>query len=78
VLEENIKNDDTIWIADTGASIHMTTSEKGLVNIRDITEQGTVTMGNGNKEKFKTMGDLVGQIDMGRGEPQLDYWMWLF
>jgi hypothetical protein len=62
MLEENINHDDSIWIADTGASIHMTTSKKGLVNIREITEEGTVTMGNGSKEKLKAMGNLVGQI----------------
>jgi hypothetical protein len=70
VLEENVKNDDRIWMADTGASIQMITSKKGLVNICDISEEGTVTMGNGNKERFGTMGDLVWQINMGnkRGE----------
>jgi hypothetical protein len=54
--------DPNIWIADTGASVHMTAHQQGLVNICTATKDATITMGNGNSESATVIGTLTGTV----------------
>ena len=49
-----------VWIADTGASIHMTSHIAGMKNVRTVS-QG-ITMGNSHNELAGRMGDIRGRI----------------
>ena len=44
------------WLADSGASSHMTNSDAGMFNIR--MQESTVTIGNGEGLKATKIGDL--------------------
>ena len=47
------------WVLDTGASRHMTPHEGILVNVRPMTEDITVSFGNGGKFKPIAVGDVI-------------------
>ena len=47
------------WVLDTGASLHMTPHGSILVNVRPMTEDITVSFGNGSKGKPIAMGDVL-------------------
>ena len=50
-----------LWIADSGASHHITNSKIGLINIRKC-EDGKVTIGDGKSVEVECVGDLVGKV----------------
>jgi hypothetical protein len=52
--------DQSIWIADTGATVHSTPHLELLSDNRSPEEDITVVMGNGNKEKVTTIGTVKG------------------
>ena len=55
-------NDPEIWIADTAATVHMSSHRKGLENIKKLTRIDTITMGNGTQESVQETADVVGCI----------------
>jgi hypothetical protein len=62
-----LDNDDVIcdpnlWIADTAATVHMTSHCQGLTNLRKITNAGMINMGNSTQEKIEETADIVGTI----------------
>jgi hypothetical protein len=54
--------DPNIWIADTAASVHMTTHQQGQIDIRTATNDATITMGNSNSELVTVIGTLPGTV----------------
>jgi hypothetical protein len=45
-------NNPNIWIADTAATVHMTSYASGLENVRN-TKPELITMGNGSNETME-------------------------
>jgi hypothetical protein len=56
--ESKISLDRNVWIADTGASVHIQAHRKGLENVRAATAAETITMGNGSAELTAPIGNL--------------------
>ena len=52
-------DDPDLWIADTGASVHMTPYVNKLTKIEQSNNMGTVTMGNGSQEDVQLTGEVV-------------------
>jgi hypothetical protein len=48
----NMINDQDLWIADLAVTVHMTTYQNGLKNIIKVDNICTITMGNGTKEQI--------------------------
>jgi len=59
---------ENIFIADSGASCHMTGSLAGLTDIEEINE--TITVGNGETIKATKMGTLYGRVRASDGTMQ--------
>jgi hypothetical protein len=51
-----------IWIADTGASCHITNNQEGMRDIRDATASDGVTMGNAQVEPTSYIGNIAGDF----------------
>jgi len=47
-----------VWIADTGASTHISASRLGMTNLRGTTGSTQITMANGSGENLGAVGDL--------------------
>jgi hypothetical protein len=60
--ESKILLDPGVWIADTGASIHMMTHRKGLIDVRRATTAEMITMGNGIAESTAEIITLPGTV----------------
>ena len=54
MVQRNTNINKTTWVADTGASCHMTNSLEGMTNLKDVNR--TVTIGNGKKMVVKKNG----------------------
>ena len=52
--------DRNMWIADSGATTHMTGDRGLLINIRDADAESKVCFGNGDQEEVMEVGDLRG------------------
>jgi hypothetical protein len=59
---KELLDDPNIWIGDSGATVHMTPYQHGLVNTRKAKQNEAVTMGNKTVEKAQVIGDLPGTI----------------
>ena len=46
-------DDPNVWIADTGATVHSMPHAAGMVDMRKVSGQDSVTMGNGASVKAK-------------------------
>ena len=57
-----LTEDDELWIGDTGASKHLTKTNKGLVAVRPANNNESFTMGNGQTAKAREVGTLIGTI----------------
>jgi hypothetical protein len=57
-----ILKDPNVWIGDTGATVHQTCHDIGLINSKKATESDSITMGNGSTESAVKMSDLKGTI----------------
>ena len=55
---QGILNDRDIWIADTGASVHMTAYPEGVKNLRK--EKVHISMGNQSVHTIEEVGDIDG------------------
>ena len=55
-------NDQQNWIADSGASHHMTNSETGLINKHVHREPEKVTIGDGNNVDVEYEADMIGTL----------------
>ena len=66
--QDEICNDPNLWIADTAATIHMTSHRIGLTNIRRAEDVGTITMGNGTQEEVMEVADIIGKVCEKDGE----------
>jgi Reverse transcriptase (RNA-dependent DNA polymerase)/Zinc knuckle len=62
---EDMMNDPDIWIADTAATVHMTSHRQGLVNLRKVNDGDNITMGNGTQEKIEEIADVIGSVKIG-------------
>jgi hypothetical protein len=62
--------DPSIWIADTGATVHTTPHLELLSDNRSPEEDITVVMGNGNEEKVTTIGTVKGNAINKNGKLQ--------
>ena len=47
------------WVLDTGASRHMTSNRSILLNMRPVTEDITITFGNGGTGKASAIGEVM-------------------
>ena len=54
--------DPNVWIGDTGATVHMTPYEKGMTNLKEVTNEQGITMGNMSVEKTTKIGDIDGNV----------------
>ena len=59
---EEMLRDPTIWIADSGATVHMTAHKDGMQALQEATDRKAITMGNGNSEQAAMIGTLKGTI----------------
>jgi hypothetical protein len=68
--------DPTIWIADTGATVHSTSHLELLSDCSAPEDNITVVMGNGNEEKVTTVGTVKGDAINQNGKCQglIDLW----
>jgi hypothetical protein len=62
--------DPTIWIADTGATVHLTPHLELLSDCSVPEDNITVVMGNGNEEKVTTVGTVKGDAINQNGKRQ--------
>jgi hypothetical protein len=62
---EDMMNDPDIWIADTAATVHMTSHRQGLVNLQKVNDGDSITMGNGIQEKIEEIADVIGSVKIG-------------
>ena len=62
------KSDDVkdLWIADTGASSHMTNSMEGMSDLKETDE--TITVGNGATMTVKYVGTYTGKVQTTKGQ----------
>jgi hypothetical protein len=51
-------NDPNVWIADSGATVHMTPYKIGMRNLRKATVEDAITMGNKRTEYATEFGDI--------------------
>ena len=49
MIDGNIFDED-IWIADSAATVHMTSEKTGCVNEKSQSKKYTITFGNGQEE----------------------------
>ena len=61
--------DPNVWIADTGATVHMTSSKLGVVKEVKADSQDTVTMANGVADGAESVVDIRGTICNKEGKP---------
>jgi hypothetical protein len=54
--------DDDIWIADSAATVHMTSDTTGLVNNKMAPETHTITLGNGQEETVASIINIKGKV----------------
>ena len=59
---EEIANNPEYWIGDTGASTHITMSDKGMEKLRIPEVESTVVMANGEKLAKEGIGTVKGFI----------------
>jgi len=57
-----------IWIADTGATIHNTPHQEGMTNIKQGTNNDSITVGNGDKIKSVLVGQIKGAVTTKMGQ----------
>lgn len=57
---DGLERDESIWIGDTGASTHITFSNLGLVNTREI--DAVMMVGDGNHVNVNVMGRVEGKL----------------
>jgi hypothetical protein len=55
-------NDPNVWIADSGATVHMTPYKIGMRNLRKATAEDAITMGNKRTEYATEIGDIPVRI----------------
>jgi hypothetical protein len=60
----DVINNQNLWIADLAATVHMTPYRNGLKNIKKVDNIGTITMGNGTKERITEVADVLGTISV--------------
>jgi hypothetical protein len=60
-IDSSQMNNPDIWIADTAATVHMTSYANGLENVRNIKPE-MITMGNGSTETVNKVADVTGVI----------------
>jgi len=65
------KIDSNLWIADTGASVHMTPYFDKLTNVKTDNEVSKITMGNGTSEEVTISGEVVGMFQEGTNNEKL-------
>ena len=62
-MTDNVAVDQPdLWIADSAATVHMTPYKNGLVNLKKLKNNNHITMGNGEEEQYKVIGDLIGEV----------------
>ena len=54
-----LRDNPNVWITDTGATVHLSPHEVGMMNLRDPKGEDNITMGNGNNQKASKIADLV-------------------
>ena len=59
---KELTEDNELWIGDTGASKHLTKTNKGLVAVRPAKSNESFTMGNGQTARAREVGTLIGTI----------------
>ena len=57
-----------IWIANTGATIHNTPHQEGMTNIKQGTNNDSITVGNGDKIKSVSVGQIKGAVTTKMGQ----------
>jgi hypothetical protein len=60
--ESKLLLDPNVWIADTGASVHMTSHRQGLIDEQTATDSSNITMGNGAIKTASIIGTLPGTV----------------
>jgi hypothetical protein len=65
---KSIEGDEEIWIGDSGATSHLTFSNRGLVNARKAEIGESMIMGNGSNTQAETVGDIIGTVTGTNGE----------
>ena len=61
--------DPNVWIADTGATVHMTSSKQGVIRERKADSDDTVTMANGMADGAESVIDIRGTVCNKEGKP---------
>ena len=56
------RENETIWIADTGSSIHIKKDQVGMYNVRKLENEEYVATGEGEETMIKEIGDYKGII----------------
>jgi hypothetical protein len=51
-------NDPNVWIADSGAMVHMSPYKIGMRNLRKANEDDTISMGKKRTERAREFGDI--------------------
>jgi hypothetical protein len=54
--------DPSVWVGDTGATVHMTPHRQGMTNLKTASGKDAVTMGNGQSESASQIGDIPGTV----------------
>ena len=55
--------EETIWIADSGSSIHVKMDTYGMKNIKNMEEKEFVSVSDGHQIRVEKIGDYEGVID---------------
>ena len=59
---QSLLTDPNVWIADTGATTHMTPFRVGMVDVKKQHDEKGITMGNNKTEKVVEVGNLPGVL----------------
>jgi hypothetical protein len=60
-VKSEVNNPD-LWIADTGAIVHMTPYKDKLINVKTQITSNVITMGNGSQELVTVLGEGTGVV----------------
>ena len=61
--------DPNVWIADTGATVHMTSSRRGMIKRVKAGSEDTVTMANGMADGAESVVNICGTVCNKEGKP---------
>ena len=65
------EDEEQRWIGDSGASLHVTNSKKGMINIVHTTDKENFTMADGNEVDIECIGDVQGQVTDAFGKERI-------